>query len=210
MNKSPVTHPTTRQFPLQFTTTKPVPFFPEIPNGSLDILEIGPGRGDFLLEYTAAVPHKKMIAIELGKKRFLKLIERVKKTTTNNITLACGDARAVLTEHLKEHRFSEIYVLFPDPWPKNKHSFRRLLTTEFITLLAHHLTPNGVLIMGTDSPEYAHEIIQATSAVVTLKNTGTPFITDSPLPIKLETYFEKKWRTLGKNIFFMKYVKNHT
>ncbi len=196
-----------KQFPFEFEATKAVSFYPQVPkNFTADILEIGPGRGDFLALYSKEKPTDSLVAIELGKKRFLKLIERVQKKEINNTYLICGDARLVLPQNFKEETFKQIYVLFPDPWPKNKHAFRRLLKVEFLTLLTHFLKPQGELIVGTDVEEYATWTVENTKKILELKNLGNPFLENSPLPEP--TYFEKKWRDMGKSIYFMKFRKH--
>lgn len=194
-----------KQFPYEFELKKPVAFYPEIPTTG-DILEIGPGRGDLLLSLARAQPTKKFIALEIGKQRYATIIRHVERLGLTNVSLICGDARVVLPRYFSENFFEKIIVLFPDPWPKDRHLFHRLLSIEFLWILSHQLKPGGELLFGTDSKPYAQWVIENLTSVTALSNAlPSPFADNLPeLP---QTYFEKKWRAEKREIFFLKYRK---
>lgn len=198
-----------RSFPYDHELAKEVqcypPRNPEMIHG--DILEIGPGRGDLLMELASQNPQKKIIAIELGKKRFLHLIPHLEKKELTNVYLIHGDARVILPRYFKENSFETAFVLFPDPWPKRKHEFRRLLNQEFLWLLTHQLKQNGILCLATDDHAYAIWIHDNLATIATLKNSLAPLLFVSSLPELPITFFEKKWRDMGRKIFFLKYSK---
>lgn len=186
-------------FPFEFESKKEILFYPDKPQSLAgDILEIGPGRGDFIVSQATLYPHKKFIAIELGKKRFYSLVKKIKRLELTNILLICGDARIVIPHCFKEDFFERIYVLFPDPWPKDRHAFRRLLSVSFLWLLAHHLEKEGELIIGTDVKSYALWITDNLKEVIDLH----PQIRPSG---EYATYFEKKWKAEGRELFYMRY-----
>jgi len=76
------------------------------------ILEIGPGRGDFLFHLAEENPHKEFVAIEYKRKRHEKLMRRSKPFP--NVTLLLGNAREIVPEEFPEETFEEVYILFPD------------------------------------------------------------------------------------------------
>ncbi|OGQ06736.1 MAG: hypothetical protein A3G32_05810 [Deltaproteobacteria bacterium RIFCSPLOWO2_12_FULL_40_28] len=195
-----------RLFPFDHEVKKPLKFFPKSSKDLTgDILEIGPGRGGLLFYLASLQPHKKFIAIELGKSRFLKLSENIQKKKLENITLIGGDARIVVPQYFSENTFEIIYVLFPDPWPKGRHAFRRLLSKEFVWLLSHVLKPEGKLIIGTDVQSYAKKTQTLLREVHWLKPTHDGFLPNLPeLP---ETFFEKKWKSMGRKNYFLKLMK---
>ena len=165
-----------------------------------DILEIGPGNGDFLLALAAKHPKKKIVAIEIREKRFLKIAKRLKNAELKNVLLLHGDARVVLPRYFEGVEFEKIYILFPDPWPKQRHAFHRLLNRSFLALLALHLKPKGEWIVATDSEEYAASTAEIARTIADLKTVS--FERDFH-----ETFFEKVWKREGKEITYLCYKK---
>lgn len=197
-----------KHFPWEFEEKKPILLYPEEANLSDgDILEIGPGRGDLLLAMASDLPDKQFIAIELGKKRFAKLINRRDNRRLDNIQLICADARIVLKKFYREAKFEKIYVLFPDPWPKFKHEPKRLLNRDFLSLLTKRLLPGGDLYMATDVHWYAEWAIDNADSIKEIENRGHPFTTAEALYKYTPTFFEQKWRFEGRDIFYMHYRK---
>lgn len=198
-----------REFPFEFELKKEILFFPEKPeNFSADVLEIGPGRGDVLLYLAEKNPNKKFIAIELGKKRFYKLIPRIEKKKLSNILLIQGDARIVISKFFtKENSFEKIYVLFPDPWPKDKHEFHRLLDLKFLYYANYLLKTDGILTIGSDHKDYIDWILNRITAIPQFKNLFSPQDYVHQLDEFPLSYFEEKWREMGKDIYFMKHQK---
>lgn len=197
-----------RQFPFEHESKKELLFYPPTnPFSNGDILEIGPGRGDLILDLAEKQPDKKFVAVELGTRRFYKLIPRIEKKNLTNIRMIRGDARLVLPHYFEPSSFETIFVLFPDPWPKAKHSYKRLLSIEFLWILTHQLKMNGSLILGTDDQPYYEWSRDNLQHIHVLQNALTPHWSLDKLPEFKTTFFEKKWRDQGKNIFFQKYTK---
>lgn len=193
-----------KNFPWEYEAQKEVFFYPDGAGGEDgDILEIGPGRGDLFLDLASSMPAKNLVAIELGKKRFNKLISRIEKRGLTNVRVIRGDARIVLTNHFSKGAFEKIYVLFPDPWPKKRHALKRLLNTEFISLITRFLKINGDLYMATDVDWYAEWAAINAESVPNLENMGDPFVSAENLFSYAPTFFEQKWRAEGRNIYYM-------
>lgn len=124
-----------------------------------DILEIGFGGGEHLLDLVSCYPDNIIIGCEPfinGVSGFLSKItdtdEKI-KSEYKNIRIYPDDVRILLSNTLNI-KFNQIYILHPDPWPKLRHEKRRLLNTEFLNLLGKHLSENGKIIIGTDHHEY--------------------------------------------------------
>jgi tRNA (guanine-N7-)-methyltransferase len=201
-----------RNFPYEFNANREVEFYPIPPkNGerlSGDILEVGPGLGHFLLALAESNPDKHYLAIESQNKRFHRIAEKAAKMGVTNVTIMKGYAQAVIPLWLQSGTFERVYVLFPDPWPKTRHARNRLLTPDFISILACLLRPGGELFMATDHAGYARWIIEAASQVCALSNIGDPFCHQSDVADYLPTIFEQKWRKQGKQIAYMRFVRN--
>ena len=123
-----------------------------------DILEIGFGAGEHMRELALANPNKIIFGAEPFENGVAALLSAICDENNNvkpeykNIRIWPDDVRLILNKN--KFSFSEIWVLHPDPWPKARHEKRRLLSTEFLNLLATNLSANGKIIIGTDHWEY--------------------------------------------------------
>lgn len=197
-----------KSFPYEFASKKRVLFYPEEPETfDGDVLEIGPGRGDFLLSEAAANPDTRYVAVELKKRRYFKLARRVEKRELRNVLLIHGDARIVLPKCFGDDTFERIYVLFPDPWPKRRHTGMRLLNHAFLCLLTRLLRQDGELILGTDAQDYMDWAIENADAVPGLERTKVGQSGGTPTPDWVPTFYEQKWRDDGRTIRFAGYRK---
>ncbi len=123
------------------------------------ILEIGFGAGEHVRQLSSDNPHTIIIGAEPFMNGVASLLSAITDEKTNlispqykNIRIFADDVRIMLKK--PNFKFSEIWVLHPDPWPKAKHEKRRLLNAEFLTLLSEHLEKDGKIIIGTDHWEY--------------------------------------------------------
>ena len=116
-------------------------------------LEIGPGRGEFLVASALREPGRNFFAIEHSFSHARQLEARLRRAAVGNARVIAGDARCLL-EWIPPSSVSAVYVLFPDPWWKRRHHRRRLWTTPFVALIARALTPGGRIELVTDVPDY--------------------------------------------------------
>ena len=164
---------------------------------SPSLLEIGPGRGDFLIHLARENPLRQIAAIESRRKRYDKLNRRL--APFPNVTLLFGDARQVLPAEFPEGSLEEVYILFSDPWPKRRHAKHRLFQPDFVRDLHHRLRPKGDVVVATDDPVYRREIIEQFSS-------GAPFRyreLDNPFP----TFYAEKWREEGRRLYAFSFKK---
>ena len=76
----------------------------------------------------------------------------------SNLRLVEANAPEVLQHLLPAAAVEELWVFFPDPWHKNKHTKRRLLTPEFATIAAGAIRDGGMLRLATDWEQYARQM----------------------------------------------------
>ena len=136
-----------------------------------DILEIGFGAGEHVRDLARANPDKIIIGAEPFMNGVASLLSAITDEKTNgildeykNIRIWADDVRDFLRK--TDSKFSQIWVLHPDPWPKARHEKRRLLSAEFLNTISKYLTADGEVIIGTDHWEYFDWILEQ------LKNTN--------------------------------------
>jgi len=169
------------------------------------ILEIGPGRGDFLFHLAKANPDKVIYGIEMKGMRFEKLIKRRDTRKFGNIKLVMGDATEAVPKIFSKNSISAIYINFPDPWPKRRHEKNRLLSEPFLRTCTTLLTPNGILFIATDVRWYAEDTHKICNNILELRNLTDGITTD--YSEYFPTYFAEKWLRSGRTLYYQKYQK---
>ncbi len=130
-----------------------------------DILEIGFGAGEHIRTLATTNPDKIIIGAEPFMNGVASLLSAITDEKTNqvmdeykNIRIWADDVRDFLRE--TDSKFSQIWVLHPDPWPKSRHEKRRLLSAAFLTTLSKYLSDDGEIIIGTDHWGYFDWILE--------------------------------------------------
>ena len=113
-------------------------------------LEIGCGKGSFILGMAKKYPDRSFIAIERVSDVMLLAAEKIKAEGLNTIRFMRGDAREILSL-FPSGSVSRIYLNFSDPWPKKGYAKRRLTHRSFLALYKSVLTPSGQIHFKTDN-----------------------------------------------------------
>ncbi len=116
-------------------------------------LEIGFGAGEHLAWQAAQNPKVGFIGAEVFVNGVASLLRHIDERQLDNVRIHADDARALL-ERLPPGSIARIFLLFPDPWPKARHSGRRFIHTETLDRLAALLQPDGELRIASDDPGY--------------------------------------------------------
>ncbi len=117
-------------------------------------LEIGFGSGEHLLHRAKQNPDALHIGCEVYVHGLLACLKELKKDPLANVRIFTEDGRLLL-QNLPEGALSRVYILFPDPWPKNRHHKRRIINPETLALLHRAMHPGAELHLATDHPHYA-------------------------------------------------------
>ena len=126
-------------------------------------IEVGTGMGRFITEMARRHPEINYVAIERDKNVMVRVLEKVKELELENIKLINQDAK-LLTEYFVENEVSRIYLNFSDPWPKTRHTKRRLTFSSFLEIYRHILKKDGQIHFKTDNQglfEYSLESMSA-------------------------------------------------
>lgn len=121
-------------------------------------IEVGAGKGRFVLEQAAARPEIDFLALEWSLKHLRVAKERAGRRKIGNVRFYRGDARHVVGHLVPAASISRLHVYCPDPWPKKRHRKRRFFTPSTVADLERILQPGGYLNMSTDMAGYFEEI----------------------------------------------------
>lgn len=127
--------------------------------GPLEI-EIGCGKGGFLLHRAQAQPQLCLLGIEWANKYFRFCADRMARWQLGNVRVLRTDAREFVVSHLQSACVTTLHLYHPDPWPKTRHHKRRLVQPPFVAAVARVLLPGGRWRMQTDHEDY-FQIIRA-------------------------------------------------
>ncbi len=114
-------------------------------------LEIGMGRGRFLLAKALAEPNVDFLGLELRAEMIMEALERTEEPPANLRFLWLN--AALLTELFAPGEIDRIYLNFPDPWPKSRHAKRRLTAESFLRQYEQILAEDGELCFKTDNAD---------------------------------------------------------
>ena len=158
-------------------------------------VDLGCGDGSFLCEIAQRFPERKFLGIERLTKRVEKVRGKVEKI--ENVRVLRADTLFAIRYLLPKNSVETFYLLFPDPWPKRRHQFRRIFTRDFLDAMAAALEENGILRVATDQLDYFHQIELLSHAH--LQFQAVPLSPDDTvLPV---TKFERKFRDQGAPIY---------
>ena len=174
-------------------------------------LEIGSGKGTFLVSYGSAHPELDVLGIEYARAFCRYAADRVRRHALPNARLLYGEASSFLKLYVPERSLRQVHVYFPDPWPKKRHHKRRFVCEANLRLL-HGLLRDpsggdaeaGRVRIATDHADYFAWMEEAASAV------GEAFDRlDFEPPGSgagdelVGTNFERKYRREGRSFYGM-------
>jgi tRNA (guanine-N7-)-methyltransferase len=170
-------------------------------------VEIGFGKGAFLLALARTRPEHNFFGVELSKRRAFRLAHLIGRDGPSNVIAIHADMACLVRTMIWPTSVAVYHLYFPDPWWKKRHQRRRLFRDDFVNALARTLVPGGKIFLASDVEEYFAEIVQQFSAVPALTQfpwerdhrtrKGKPILTD----------FERKYRTAGRPIFYAGFRK---
>jgi tRNA (guanine-N7-)-methyltransferase len=162
-------------------------------NAPLEV-ELGAGKGEFIIERAAAIPEHNFVAVELAAPVLRILALRVARTGLTNLKVLQADARTLVNLLLPDGSIGVYHVYFPDPWPKERHAGHRLFSPYFVANLARTLTPEGMIYFASDVQGYAQ-------AIRAMFDEGGFCNASQPVPGLYSTNFGRKYAAEGRAVF---------
>ena len=124
------------------------------------IIDIGAGYGESTIKLAQANNDKIVICCEKYVDGLSSLFNKVQTHSISNIEIYQGNVHQLLDEHCKKDSISEIWILFPDPWPKKRHFKRRLIDKLFFDKIHKYLKKGSTINIATDSKSYISQILE--------------------------------------------------
>ncbi len=138
------------------------------------VLEIGFGHADFLMYFASQHPGLNVIGIERAHNPMTWAEKKLKKNPLPNVRLVFGDALMSLYCLFAPETLHQVHINFSDPWPKRRHTRRRLIDTSMLEVLVSRLQPDGEFYIATDITDYAEQIQQALAQLSGIENRYAP------------------------------------
>lgn len=124
-------------------------------------IEIGFGEGEHLIQNAVQNPDVAFIGCEPFENGVVNALREIRDNNLKNVRVFNGDARFLL-EKFKPESIDKFYILFPDPWPKQRYHKRRLVSESFLLDFIHPLLKKGgEIIIATDCKDYMKDILKA-------------------------------------------------
>lgn len=117
-------------------------------------LEIGSGKGTFLVQEAPGAPGVNFVGIEYEREFFAFAADRIRRSGLRNVRMLCLDASTFVAWRVPSRSVSVLHLYFPDPWPKTRHHKRRMIQDEFLRTCTRILVPGGELRVATDHGPY--------------------------------------------------------
>ena len=168
-------------------------------------LEIGMGKGDFIIDMAMKNPNINFIGLEKYTSVIVRAIKKLEGINLNNLKLINIDALNI--EDIFEKEINLIYLNFSDPWPKKRNAKRRLTSVNFLELYDNIFKGKKEILLKTDNQ------LLFESSILSLNEYGYKIVdisldlwsTDK---VYSETEYEHKFRNLGVNIKYLDAVKD--
>ena len=168
------------------------------------IAEIGSGQGHAIVHAATANPGTDFLAIEVFRAGLARTMLDADRAGAGNLRLVEANAPEVLQHLLPEASVDELWVFFPDPWHKKKHTKRRLVAEGFGAIAARALKDDGMLRLATDWEDYALQMRAVMSAAplfeAAFEGEWAPRFEGRAL-----TAFERKGARVGRDIRDLSY-----
>ena len=186
-------------------------YFKELPkNKKLNYLDIGMGKGDFIIKMALNNPNINFFGLDKFPTVIWKAINKLNKMTEllTNINFLAIDIKQIY-DYFPNNFFNKIFLNFSDPWPKKRHAKRRLTSNDYLDIYKKILAKNGIVEFKTDNEnlyDYSLEIIKARKDIDIINHVKNLY--KSKKTNDLLTEYEKKFIGMGSSIKFISFKFN--
>lgn len=167
-------------------------------------LEIGMGKGDFIIGMAKAYPNVNFIGVERYESVLVRAIQKLEHEELPNLKLMCIDASII--NLIFNHEISTLFLNFSDPWPKKRHERRRLTSQPFLNRYDDIFVSNPHIIQKTDNIGlFGYSLSSLSKHGYTLESVSLDLANEEIFNV--ETEYEKKFKSKGVKINYLDAVK---
>ena len=167
-------------------------------------LEIGSGKGTFLVQQASGAPEVDFIGVEVARAFWRYAADRCRRRGLTNVRIVHAEAGIFLRYFMPARCFRQVHVYFPDPWPKKRHQKRRLIQEPFLRDVHRTLQPGGLVRIVTDHRDYFQWICEHVEATTDILERLPYERAESAGPGEIAgTNFERKYAREGRELHTM-------
>jgi tRNA (guanine-N7-)-methyltransferase len=165
------------------------------------------GNGAWIEEKALSNPLVNWVAVEKKFERVRKIWSKIKNSDIKNLIVICGEGFSATTNYFPQASVSQVFINFPDPWPKRIHAKHRIIKPRFVEEMGRILMGQGAITLVTDDPDYSSIMVECMTG-----NSSFESICPSPY-YQTEhkeygsSYFDQLWREMGKEIRYHQFHK---
>jgi tRNA (guanine-N7-)-methyltransferase len=182
------------------TASGPVDFAAVFGNRRPVEVEIGSGKGTFILARAQARPEVNLLGIEWARPYCLHAADRLRRHGVSNVRMLRTDAGPFFRDCLPAGSIIRLHIYFPDPWPKRRHHARRLVQPPFVDQAHRVLTTGGLLLVVTDHMDYFAHIQDVFARCRGWARIEFPQMADRAGEV-VGTNFERKYIAEGRRFY---------
>lgn len=161
-------------------------------------LEIGMGKGNFIIEMAKRYPDINFIGLEKFDSVLVKAVEKLNDIELSNLKLIWYDADGI--DRIFDHEIDTLYLNFSDPWPKSRHEKRRLTSDVFLEKYDKILKTKQIIMKTDNRKLFEYSIISLTNYGYKIDEISLDLHNDD-IKDNVETEYEKKFVSLGNVIY---------
>lgn len=165
------------------------------------------GNGAWIAAKAAANPHLNWVAVELKFERVRKIWSKLKNMGLSNLLVICGEGGKVTERYFPSDSVREIFINFPDPWPKKRHIKHRIIQPPFVDQMHRVLGNEGTMTFVTDDAVYSEWMIDKMQESQKFSSCYPQPYFSNECEGYGSSYFEQLWRDKGKTIRYHKFTK---
>ena len=165
-------------------------------------IEIGSGKGAFLIAAARAHPERNFLGIEIQGRWVRHIADRLTRAPLANVRAFRGDGALIVRHFVRDESVAAYHVYFPDPWWKRRHAKRRVLTPALAGEMHRTLVAGGKVFLATDVADRFEWMLEAFAAHPFAIERHATRAAGWP-----ETNFETKYRREGRPLYYATAVK---
>jgi len=171
-------------------------------------IEFCSGNGDWVIEKARQNPDQQWVAVEMQFERVQKIWSKMRNQNISNLLIVAGKAQEFARYYLPDGCASEIYVNFPDPWPKDRHAKHRLIQEQFVNELSRVVKGGGKATYATDDPTYCGQMVEQMRMHPKWVNCFSDPYYVTNWDDYGESWFKNLWEEKGREFFYIQFARS--